>query len=1290
MKNTLSANTLLLELQNWPQLHDSVINSVDSTQEKHVFVSGLKGSLTSFFVSQAIDRIRVNCINYLQYSSSKRDSQEECPSSDFVIIVPSQKEADEVQTDLETILADKAQIMQLPWWGMIPYRAAAKGSAVFGQRAGVLAKMSLASEFNKIQQFLPRIFIITERALLTPVPPPSYVRKHLFTLRKGQTFDVQELVEKLTGEGYIRVPKVGMKGELALRGEVLDIFMPGEELAVRIVFDFDTIEQIKTFDVESQSTKYPLETVTIYPMKEVVWDDSLVEKLEEILKKEDSEGIVNDFASYDLKKKAGTLGTEDDAGKDSDDLRTDNTGTKDNVSLQTENDAGIENSALGTDKASFEKENVHLAFTDFARTKMENMVTELSVSHETEGEELFYGILWDKQYSVLDYVKKNTIVFCYDYDRLVNAQRLLENEYNTSYRTARLNLPVLPPETMLFDFSEVLEGNGKDILFKSLENADEAEAAAAGGFAKTASVYESDNSASNSTGMGKGLWLEITAEAPQSYFGNINYLKEQLAEKQNDGWKIYVFADNENQSLRIHEILKEFTEPEGTDTTGGLTIKPLEILPQPITQGFTVTDEKILVIQENQIFGRRNRQVPKSIRRAKSAVIDTFVELNPGDFVVHVNYGIGLFKGIERVKAMGTERDYIKLEYADEEFVFVPIEQVNMVQRYIGSESEKPRLDRIGSKSWSARKSKVQEKVEEIAEKLIDLYSKRKASRGYSFPKDTEWQAAFEAAFPYEDTPDQLTVTQEVKADMEKDVPMDRLVCGDVGYGKTEIAMRSCFKAVMGGKQVAFLAPTTILAEQHYENCLERFKNFPVQIAHLSRFVPPAEQKKILKRLAAGEIDILIGTHRIIQKDVIFKDLGLMIIDEEQRFGVKDKEKLKTLKTNIDCLAMSATPIPRTLHMSLLKIRDMSLLTTAPQNRQPVETTISEYSEERVAQAIRREVERGGQIFYLHNRVESLEETRYKLQQLVPEMMIDVAHGQMSSEQLDDIFRRFKMGGFHILVSTTIIENGIDIPNVNTIIIDRADMYGVSQLYQLRGRVGRSDRKAYAYLFYPENKALSEVAMKRLQVISDFTELGSGFKIAMKDMEIRGAGNLLGKDQSGEVYAVGFEMYLQLLNSAIERLTNENWHAPDEVLLELEYTGFIPDSYIPTAEMKMEIYKKIASIQTDEERNAVYDELYDRFGPIPDEVNSLLNLAKIRIICHKLSISSLKERGGKVTVVFSQVAKISIDKVLRLIKTSSGRVKLDSQHPNQLMLLTGNISLNEKSDFILDNLNQIA
>ncbi|MCH5291380.1 MAG: transcription-repair coupling factor [Treponema sp.] len=1059
-------------------------------------------------------------------------------------------------------------------------------------------------------------------------------------------------------------------------------------------------------------------------MKEVLWTEELCARLETLLAREDSEGIENGFAAYDRartdsgsKTGAGFVAQETQAGLENDThlevslaAEADTAGSC--VKNDTDSDFFYEGRGDSLQKSTYSRcldgaassnaggavcqsastgtetsqKAVHLSLTEHAKKERDRLLLELLELGESEGEELFYGLLWDTKSSVLDYAKNSTVMF-FDFDRLCNAEQLLRNEFAVSYRTVRQRLPVLSPREMLLDFSRIVSGCRNAIRLRTLETEEATQdpvAPCSGTDEAPLFASSSGNAPPPKVKAGTVPHVfRMQSEPGQSYFGNINYLKEQLVSLQKDGWHIFVFADNPNQALRIREVLKDVA----SDFEDGTF--PAQVLPTAISEGFSVSGQKILVIQENEIFGRR-KAVPKSSRRAKSRAIDTFVDLNPGDFVVHVQYGIGCFKGIERVKANGTERDYIKLLYAEDETVFIPIEQVNMVQRYIGSEKEHPRLDRIGSKSWSARKAKVQKKAEEMAARLVDLYSKRKASRGFPFPKDSEWQAAFEAAFPYEDTPDQLTATEDIKADMERPVPMDRLVCGDVGYGKTEIAMRAAFKAVMGGKQVAFLAPTTILAEQHFETCTERFKNFPVSVAQLSRFVSQAEQKKTLAKLASGEVDILIGTHRILQKDVVFKDLGLMIVDEEQRFGVKDKERLKALKTNIDSLAMSATPIPRTLHMSLLKIRDMSLLTTPPQNRQSIETVIEGYDGERVARAIRSEVGRGGQVFFLHNRVETLEETRHSLEQLVPEMLIDVAHGQMGADELDDIFRRFKMGGFHVLVATTIIENGIDIPNVNTIIIDRADMYGVSQLYQLRGRVGRSDRKAYAYLFYPENKALSEVAMKRLQVISDFTELGSGFKIAMKDMEIRGAGNLLGRDQSGDVYAVGFEMYLNLLNAAIERLVDENWHAPDEVLLELEYTGFIPDSYVSGAETKMEIYKKIAAIQSDDELSSMYAELYDRFGPIPGEAESLLDLAKIRIICHKLSISTLREKNGVVQVEFSEVAKVNVDKVLGLIKTSAGRVRLDPAHPNRLLMQTGPVDLSSKSGFIREKLSRLA
>ncbi|MFW5684730.1 MAG: transcription-repair coupling factor, partial [Spirochaetota bacterium] len=555
---------------------------------------------------------------------------------------------------------------------------------------------------------------------------------------------------------------------------------------------------------------------------------------------------------------------------------------------------------------------------------------------------------------------------------------------------------------------------------------------------------------------------------------------------------------------------------------------------------------------------------------------------------------------------------------------------------------------------------------------------------------DTEWQVQFEATFPYEETEDQLRAIDEVKADMERPQPMDRLVCGDVGYGKTEIAMRAAFKAVTAGKQVAILAPTTILAEQHFESFTERMKEFPIKIGMLSRFVAKTEQKRVINALAGGEMDIVIGTHRILSKDVMFKEIGLLVIDEEQRFGVKDKERLKELKASIDSLTMTATPIPRTLHMSLLKIRDMSIIKTPPHNRLPIQTVIQEWNDDIIARAIRNEIERGGQVFFLHNRVETLDNVVAFLQELVPEVMIDKAHGQMSSHQLEDIMHRFVHGAFQVLVSTTIIENGIDIPNVNTIIIDRADMYGISQLYQLRGRVGRSGRLAYAYLLYPDQRILSEIAMKRLQIISDYTELGSGFKIALKDLEVRGAGNLLGREQSGDILSVGFDMYLRLLDEAIRLLDEEGEQAEEEVYLELEYSGFIPDSYVCEPAEKMEVYKRVAGITTEEELESVAGELQDRFGPLPDEVHSLLSLAEIRVLCRTLHIASLRERRGRLEVEFGKVARISAERVVALIQSSGGKVKIDPKRPQVLIMDTEGIGLKEKSEFIRGRLSTLV
>ncbi|MDR0731102.1 MAG: transcription-repair coupling factor [Treponema sp.] len=1130
------------------------------------FPSFVKGILSSKAVSECMSLFRGG--NYPLEIRGAEGSLQAILLAGFVqntgsscaAVVPTEQDANELALDLGTL---GLETRVFPWWGTMPYKEMAPVSGVFGDRIEVLCDLATGTRKGKV-------YVVPQRAFLGPLPPPAYIRELLIPLAVGAQVDTVSLTERLVAYGYTRVPRVQVHGEFALRGEVLDILMGGDDRAYRVLLDFDRVEEIRRFDPLDQiSAGERPGSFLIRPLRELVWTDERIE-------------------------------------------------------------------ALGDTLATLEE------FSDGGRTILETLMERRSCA----GEELFYPLAFPEgPAGMADYLPEAPVFF-FDRERLENAQELLEREYESLFRASRRYGAAFPaPSRLLVNFKAHVSRLPRRVSFMSLK----------GGGEEGARV------------------LEIPCGPSRSFFGNIIYLKEEFTALLKDGWQILVAAESEIQAERIESLLHDLSQ------TG------FGVAAAPFSAGFCLEDVRLMLVQENEIFGRR-KWMPKSIKTVRSASIDSFVDLNPGDYVVHLNYGIGLFKGIERIKALGYERDYIQLEYLGDETVFVPIEQVNLVQRYIGNEGRPPRLDKLGSKSWESRRNRVKKSVEDIAERLVALYSKRKAAAGFAFPRDGEWQTMFEAAFPFDETEDQLRCVEEIKQDMESPHPMDRLVCGDVGYGKTEVAVRACFKAVMGGKQVAFLAPTTILVEQHYENFQERFSRFPIKLAMLSRFVDRRRTKEILEELRQGQVDILVGTHRIIQKDVSFRNLGLLVVDEEQRFGVKDKERLKEFKTNVDCLTLSATPIPRTLHMSLLKIRDMSLLATPPMNRHPIETLIEEWNEDRVAGAIRREVERGGQIFFLHNRVESLNETRIKIEHLVPEMLVETAHGQMDAQDLEDVMHRFIHGGFHILVSTTIIENGIDIPNVNTIIIDRADMYGVSQLYQLRGRVGRSDRVAYAYLFYPRDKALDELAMKRLQVISDFTELGSGFKIAMKDMEIRGAGNLLGREQSGAIYSVGFDLYLHLLDEAIKRLEDENYEGETETLLELEYSGFIPDSYIDSAQEKMEFYKKIASVREKDDLERVYAQMLDRFGPLPDEAASLLALAEIRIICRQIAVSSLREKGGRVRVEFGRVSHVNVDRLIRLMKESAGKVKLDPVSPNVLILNTGNIGLKEKSEFIREKL----
>ena len=880
---------------------------------------------------------------------------------------------------------------------------------------------------------------------------------------------------------------------------------------------------------------------------------------------------------------------------------------------------------------------------------------------EARSAELFFPLCFPQPATLLQIMPAGTLLVLAGEERLASTFAAVRKEYYELHRQAAAAGRFGPlPKAFLLDYARLLRDCPRRVAIHELAPT------ARGPLDEPASAR-----------------LRLSCEPPRSFFGNIPYFRDEVGGLLRNGSDVVIFAVYEHQAQRVRALLG--------DAARGDRVR---VVPQSISAGFALPEANIVAIQENEIFGRK-RRLPRAAASVQSEAIDSFVDLSAGDYVVHVNYGIGRYHGLQRMRVLGNERDYIDLEFGGEEHVYLPIEQVNLIQRYVGKEGRAPKLDRIGGKAWDARKAKVRKSVEELAERLVRLYAKRKQAQGTAFETDTDWQAQFEAGFPFQETDDQIRCIEEVKTDMEAPSPMDRLVCGDVGFGKTEVALRAAFKAVMGGRQVAVLTPTTILAEQHFETFGERFDAFPARVEMLSRFRSKQEQRAVVEAVAAGAVDVVVGTHRLIQKDVKFKNLGLLVIDEEQRFGVKHKERLKELKTNIDCLTLTATPIPRTLHMSLTRIRDMSLITTPPQNRLPIETFIQEFDEELVADAVRKELARRGQVFYLHNRVRSIQEVRGFLTRLLPEASIDFAHGQMDERELEEVMHRFVGGEFEVLVATSIIENGLDIPNVNTIVIDRADMFGIAQLYQLRGRVGRSDKPAYAYLFYPKERALSELAMKRLRIISDFTDLGAGFKVAMKDLEVRGAGNLLGGEQSGDILAVGYDMYVRLLDQAVAALDaggkgrGVDLEAPD-VYLELEYAGYIPDDYISEPVVKMEVYKKISGVTSAAELEQVHGELTDRFGPLPDVVLSLLSIAEIRIACRRLAVSSLREQRGVVRVEFARMQQVSVDKVMRLLAESNGSARIDPAQPNCLLIDTGGIGLREKSEFLSEKLGALV
>ncbi|SFG37025.1 transcription-repair coupling factor [Halobacillus alkaliphilus] len=731
--------------------------------------------------------------------------------------------------------------------------------------------------------------------------------------------------------------------------------------------------------------------------------------------------------------------------------------------------------------------------------------------------------------------------------------------------------------------------------------------------------------------------VNISSRQMQQFHGQMNLLKNEMERWQKQDYSVIILAPDHNRSEKIQAVLEDYEmEADISKSDVKLPLVKPTIVIGNISSGFEWPMHKLAVLTENELFKTRTAKPKRKQKLSNAERIKNYQELKVGDYIVHANHGIGKYLGIETLEMNGNHKDFLMVNYSGNDKLYVPIDQIDLIQKYVGSEGKEPKIYKLGGSEWNKVKRKVQSSVEDIADDLIQLYAEREASKGHAFSKDGEMQKDFEIAFPYEETEDQVRCIEEIKEDMERIRPMDRLLCGDVGYGKTEVAIRAAFKAIYEGKQVAILVPTTILAQQHYETLQERFQGFGINLGLMSRFRTRKQQKETTDRLRKGLVDIIVGTHRILSKDVQFKDLGLLIVDEEQRFGVKHKEKIKQLKHNVDVLTLTATPIPRTLHMSMLGVRDLSVIETPPANRFPIQTYVLEYNPIFLREAIEREMARGGQVFFLFNRVENIERMAQEIAALVPEARVSFAHGQMNETELENVMFSFLEGESDVLVSTTIIETGVDIPNVNTLIVYDADRMGLSQLYQLRGRVGRSNRVAYAYFTYQRDKVLTEVAEKRLQAIKEFTELGSGFKIAMRDLSIRGAGNLLGSQQHGFIDSVGFDMYSQMLKDAIE--AKRQGKEPEAVQpfqpeLDMMMDAYIPGTYIQDEKQKIDMYKQFQAVESVEDVHDLRDELIDRFGDYPEEVENLFRATSIRLFAKQARIESITEKKRKLEMV---------------------------------------------------------
>ena len=1089
-----------------------------------------------------------------------------------------------------------SQVWLYPAKDLLFYSADIHGNLMTRQRIAVLRRLMEDRE---------GVVVTTMDGLMDHLLPLKYLREQSITVESGQVIDLDSWKERLVAMGYERMAQVDGMGQFSIRGGIVDIFPLTEEVPVRIELWDDEVDSIRTFDLESQRSVEQLESITIYPAAEVVLSgDQLAAGIRRLEKEE---------KTYEK--------------------------------------------ALREQHKPEEAHRIH--------TIIEELRNGLDEGWRIGGLDAYIRYFCPDTVSFLEYFPQGeSVIYLDEPARLKEKGETVELEFRESMVHRLEKGYLLPGQTgLLYPAAEVLARMQKPfaVMLTGLDQ--------------------------KLPGMKVNQKFSIDVKNVNSYQNSFEILIKDLTRWKKEGYRVILLSPSRTRASRLASDLREYdlraycpdvretdSGNGGGDNTGSPDsgnpvagnaaankVRPGEILVTygNLHRGFEYPLLKFVFITEGDMFGVEKKRKRRKKTNYQGKAIQSFTELSVGDYVVHEEHGLGIYKGIEKVERDKVIKDYIKIEYGDGGNLYLPATRLESIQKYAGAEAKKPKLNKLGGAEWNKTKTRVRGAVQEIAKDLVKLYAARQEKAGFQYGPDTVWQREFEELFPYDETDDQMDAIDAVKKDMESRKIMDRLICGDVGYGKTEVALRAAFKAVQDSKQVVYLVPTTILAQQHYNTFVQRMKDFPVRVDMLSRFCTPARQKRTLEDLRKGMVDIVIGTHRVLSKDMQFKDLGLLIIDEEQRFGVAHKEKIKHLKENVDVLTLTATPIPRTLHMSLAGIRDMSVLEEPPVDRMPIQTYVMEYNEEMVREAINRELARNGQVYYVYNRVTDIDEVAGRVQALVPDAVVTFAHGQMREHELERIMADFINGEIDVLVSTTIIETGLDIPNANTMIIHDADRMGLSQLYQLRGRVGRSNRTSYAFLMYKRDKLLREEAEKRLQAIREFTELGSGIKIAMRDLEIRGAGNVLGAEQHGHMEAVGYDLYCKMLNQAVLALKGETLEEDSyETVVECDIDAYIPGRYIKNEYQKLDIYKRISAIETEEEYMDMQDELMDRFGDIPHSVENLLKIAAIRALAHRAYVTEVVINRQEVRLTMHQKAKLQVEKIPDLVRSYKGDLKL--------------------------------